>query len=334
MPASHPPARIAALGLLLAAACAPPDDSATVVQEATVVTFNTGTTEGLVPDDDPNGGYGSEQAGWSDAWYGDGLAFLAVMEDTRAWFESTQAQVVAFQEIFYSGDCGAIPEEYTPGFVCESWQQGDPTVAQWVLGDGWQVACHPGRNDKCGAVREDFGRFVGCDSDLCLEGLQGGEIDGCGSGTRVGRGTLELTDGGSLTLVSVHGSSGLSQEDQDCRKLQFQQVFEDLGDGEPAANGERNLIMGDMNTDPGRATEADESAAYLAQQVDGERFHFVTEAGADAEPSYAGIFNIDHVISDHLDGDCSIAGLTEDDPPVSEIVFFDHKAVACSVGPF
>lgn len=319
---------LAVLPLAVALGCPtgedPPDPLA-----ATVVTFNTGTSEGVVPAGEPNGGYGEEQAAWSDLYYGDGLAFEAVIADAQAYFAGVDPDVVVFQEIFHSGLCPEIPEEAYPGFVCESWQPGDPTVAQRVLGDGWQVACHPGKDDKCAAVHERFGTFRGCDGAFCLEGLDGGEVDGCGSGSRVGRGVIELAAGGELTVVNVHGSSGFAQEDKDCRVAQFELVFEDL-DGAPAASGERNLIMGDLNTDPGRMGDADPSAAYFAEQVQAGGFHFVTDVGEDAEPSYL-LLNIDHVVSDALDGSCRVAGLDGGGPAVSEILFFDHKPVACEV---
>jgi len=320
-------------GLALTALCGCPtdddDDSVADPLTATVVTFNTGTTEGIVPGGEPNGGYGEEQASWSDQWYGDGLAFLAVMADAQDYFERTDPDIVVFQEVFYSGVCAEIPEEYHPGFVCETWQPGDPTVAQVVLGEGWQVACHPGKDDKCAAVNRRFGSFAGCDDDFCLEGLDGGEVEGCGSGSRVGRGVIDLELGGTLTLVNVHGSSGLSQDDMDCRVKQFQLVFEDL-DGAPAASGEHNLIMGDLNTDPGRLADADPSAAYFAEQVTQGGFHFITDVGPDAEPTYA-LLNIDHVVSDTFTGTCRTAGLTDGEPAVSNIVFFDHKPAACDV---
>jgi hypothetical protein len=256
-----------------------------------------------------------------------------VVDDTRAWFEGVGADVVVFQEIFYSGLCPDVPADAREGFVCESWAEGDPTVAQVVLGDGWQVACHPGKDDKCAAVRRGFGSFAGLADDFHLEGLEGAEIDGCGSGARVGRGVIELVDGGELTMVNVHGSSGISSEDRACRALQFRQVFEDLGlgDGEPAANGAVNLVMGDFNTDPGRSTSYDESAAYLADAVQGSAFAFISEMGPDAEPSYQGLANIDHVISDGLSGDCVVPGVSEGEPAVSEIVFFDHHPVVCEL---
>jgi hypothetical protein len=147
---------------------------------------------------------------------------------------------------------------------------------------------------------------------------------------------IDRVDGGSVTLVNVHGTSGLGQDDFDCRAKQFALVFEDLGlgDGEPAANGEVNLIVGDFNTDPERNWDFDLSAAKIREHVgDGKRFHYVSDAGEDAVPSYAGIFNIDHVLSDGYHGSCWIAGLSDGRPAVSTVRYFDHKPVVCHVDP-
>ncbi|MCB9760581.1 MAG: hypothetical protein H6739_12135 [Alphaproteobacteria bacterium] len=245
--------------LLLLLACAP-DAPAPL----TVVTFNTGTTEGLPHDDPPDDGYTSDHAAISDAWYGDGLAWLPAVEATRAWFADLQPDVVAFQEVFWTGACADIPVEHHADFACEGWTEDTPTVALQVLGPGYQVACHPGKPDKCLGVRAAFGRFAGCDEDLCLEGLDGFTVAGCGSGARVARGVIERADGGALTVVNLHGSSGFSGDDQACRVAQFEQAFVDLGDGAPGASGAENLVLGDLNTDPGRLTGADPGAARRA----------------------------------------------------------------------
>jgi hypothetical protein len=298
----------------------------------TVVTFNTGAPAELQTDETPNGGYGTAQGAITDEYYGNGLAWAAAVEDTRRFFAEVQADVVAFQEIFYSGDCPSVPPETYPGFVCETWEPGDPTVAQVVVGEGWQVACNPGKPDKCLAVRRTVGAFRGCATDLCLDGLAGAVVEGCGSGSRVGRGVIDLVAGGTVTVVIVHGSSGLAPADMDCRARQFALVFEDLGDGAPAANGERNLVMGDFNTDPVRAAEFDPSAAYVLEHVgEGKRFHLVTPDGPDATPTYGGLFSIDHVISDAFTGSCWAAGVTEGHPAVTELVYFDHTPQVCAV---
>src|SRR5690606_35560323 len=130
-----------------------------------VVTFNTGTTDGLGHHAPPDDAYGSSQAALSDTYYGDGLAWLAAIEDARRFLAATSASIVAFQEIFYSGDCPSIPAEAYPGFVCERWRPGDPTVAQVIVGEGFQVACHLGKADKCIAVDRRLGSFRGCDAD-------------------------------------------------------------------------------------------------------------------------------------------------------------------------
>lgn len=295
-----------------------------------VATFNTGTTEGMGHDALPDDGYGLAQAKISDQYYGDGLAWLAVIEDTRRWFEANPVDVVGFQEIFHSGDCAAVPDEAKPGFVCESWKPGDPSVAQLILGEGFQVACHQGHSDKCLAVRKSFGTLQGCAADLCLDGLDGAEVSGCGKGSRIGRGVVELASGGSITLVNVHGSSGIAQDDQDCRLKQFELVFVDVGNGAPAANGERNVVLGDFNTDPARMADFDESAAFLSAQTgSGKQHRFVTRVGSEAPPTYGGLFNIDHVLSDAFAGSCWVAGASGGHAKVSETVYFDHKPHVC-----
>ena len=296
-----------------------------------VVTFNTGTSEAMGHDSGDDS-YTSQHAAYSDAYYGDGLAWVEAVEATRSFFAEVSPDVVVFQEMFYSGDCTGIPPEAQVDFVCETWQPGDPTVAQDVLGEGYQVMCHPGKDDKCAAVKRAFGSFRGCDSDFCLEGMEGYGVTDCGRGARVGRAVIDLVAGGSLTLVNYHGSSGITSEDQECRTQQVNQVFVDLGDGEPGANGERNLVMGDLNTDPGRWAGFDPSAARWTDFVgEGNPFHFISEVGEDAEPSYASMFNIDHVMSDTAVGVCWAAGLTQEHPPVIDAVSFDHLPVVCAV---
>lgn len=293
-------------------------------------TFNTGTSEGMGHDAPPDDGYGSAQAKLSDLHYGDGLAWQSVIEDTRAWFAENAVDVVGFQEIFHPEDCATIPAEAKTGFVCETWKPGDPTVAQSIVGEGWQVACHQGHADKCLAVRKSFGSIRGCAADLCLDGLDGAEVTGCGKGSRVGRALIELASGDTVTVVNVHGSSGIAQDDQDCRVKQFGLVFSDLGDGEPAANGARNVVLGDFNTDPARMADFDESAALLAEAGSGS-LHFVTEVGSESTPTYAGMFGIDHVLSDAFDGSCWVAGVSEGHAQVSETVYFDHKPHVCAL---
>jgi endonuclease/exonuclease/phosphatase family metal-dependent hydrolase len=298
------------------------------------VTVNTGTNPELPHDDPPDDGYGAEQAAYSDLYYGDGLAWVPVIEATRAFFDEVQPDVVGFQEIFSSEDCPLVPAEARPGFVCETWAAGDPTVAQLVVGPDYQVACHVGHHDKCIAVRRGFGAIRGCAGDLCLDGALGYELDGCGGGARVGRVVIDRAEGAPITVVNVHGTSGFSAEDQACRTGQVEQVFVDLGDGAPGASGEHNLIVGDLNTDPGRLAGDDESAArwldFAGPDAD-TGFRFVTAMGPDAPPSYAGLLDIDHVVTDTMPGTCWIAGVTEGHPAITDAVYYDHTPHVCAI---
>jgi hypothetical protein len=294
-----------------------------------VVTFNTGTgaTNGVDGDGDS---WTSTEQGIGDTHYGNGLAWLDAIDGTAQFFAALQPDIVAFQEIFHPAECANIPSELHAGFVCETWDAGEPTVAQMVLGDGYQVACNLEKPDKCAAVKLSFGSFRGCDGGLCLDHLDGAEPSGCGNGSRIGRGTIDLAAGGELTVVLVHGTSGVSGDDADCRVAQTEQVFVDL-DGEPAANGARNIVLGDLNTDPIRAALLDSSARRWNDFVgDDKAFHWVSDIGFDAEPTYANSLNIDHVISDVFTGSCRVPGVAGE-PPVLPTVHFDHKPIVCEV---
>ncbi|MEM9190710.1 MAG: hypothetical protein AAGF12_16110 [Myxococcota bacterium] len=290
----------------------------------TAVTFNTGTTDGLGHDDPPDDGYTSTDAETSDQYYGNGLAWNPAIDATRTFFAELRPEVVVFQEIF-GGDCGVVPPEGRSGFVCENAEAMDVSVAERVLGADYQIACHLGKPDKCAAVRRDFGSFRGCGEAHCLEGLAGAPIDGCGSGSRIGRGVIDLTDGGSITVVNIHGTSGFEADEQACRVAQFEQVFVDL-DGSPAANGNANLVLGDLNTDPARLRDGDPSALRFTDFVgEGKAFQFISDGSPIADPTYAGLLNIDHVVSDAFRGSCRTGEVTD-------AVYFDHVPIVCAVG--
>lgn len=299
-----------------------------------VVSFNSGTTPIMAEDDHPDG-YTDEQAAISDEYYGDGLAWLPAVDATRRWLAEVAPDLIVFQEMFYSEECASIPEDAHPGFVCENWSPGDASVIEDVLGPGYQVACQLGKTDKCAAVRTSVGAFRGCESSFCLDGLDGARVPDCGGGSRVGRGIIDLVDGGSITLATMHGTSGLSPGDQSCRTQQIEQLFVDLGDGsgEPAANGARNLVMGDLNLDPARSQAFDSSARRLAEFVGEDlAFSYITEVGEDAPGSYAGAFDIDHVMSGAFVGRCWHPGLSEGhEARVYDPSYFDHLPVVCDV---
>lgn len=298
------------------------------------VTFNTG-----IHDKDPDDGFSGSNGKIAEDYYGSGLSWNAAIQDTKAWFSTVAPDVVALQEIFDPEECPKIPADKKAGFVCATWKPGDPTVAQTILGPGYQVACHKGTHDKCAAVKLSFGKFRGCTGAVCPDGLGGTPVPTCGSAARVGRGVIDLVGGGTLTLVSVHASAGFESDNFDCRKKQFEQIFVNL-DGAPAANGTRNVIMGDFNTDPGRLTALDASAKTLADNVKAPRpFRFITDVGASVTPTYQQSYvpflpvgvNIDHVVSDKLKGSCWAAGLTAGHPSVSSTDYFDHRPIVCAV---
>lgn len=292
--------------------------------EARVMTFNTG-----IPNcsESPDAAYTCEDAEVAGEWYGTGLSHRSLFPDTRAFFDAVKPDVVGFQELFHAEDCPEIPVEFHAGFICEGWRPGDATVVQLILGEDYQIACHPGRSDKCLAVRKEFGRIRGCAGDFCLDHLQSGRTQGCGGGTRIARGVIDLANGGELVAVNIHGTSGITQADQECRVTQFQQVFVDIQDGSgvPAATGTHIVVLGDLNTDPGRFFLNDPSAATWREFVgSGRPFRQISDAGPLVTPTYLGLVNIDHVAGNVFAGECFTGEPTE-------IESFDHRPIVCDV---
>ncbi|WP_370306014.1 hypothetical protein [Sinimarinibacterium flocculans] len=321
-------AYLAALLLLGAAGCGGDGQSpapAAAPAGFVAVTFNTGIPQCARTAD---AAYSCEDADVAAQWYGTGLSFKILVEEARRFFDSLQPDLVAVQEMFYSGGCPDIPPEHHRGFVCEDYRPGDPSTVQLALGPGYQIACNPGKPDKCLAVKKSFGRWRGCEADLCLDHLAGARVADCGGGSRVGRGVLDRANGETLIVVLIHGTSGMTRSDEQCRVQQFEQVFVDLGNGSgaPAANGGRNLVLGDLNTDPGRQLLDASARAWNGFVGESLAFHSITDVGFSAEPTYAGLFNIDHVASDAYIGDC-VAG------QVTDIVAFDHLPIVCHLTP-
>ncbi|NOZ86708.1 MAG: hypothetical protein GXP49_10635 [Deltaproteobacteria bacterium] len=290
----------------------------------TAVTFNTGIHPKVGRD-----GFTSDQDKYLGDYYGHGLCWGPAIDEAKAFLQDVSPDVVVFQELFDVEECASIPDEAKKGFVCEGWSPGSPAVTETILGPGYIVACNWNKHDKCVGIKKSFARLKGCNNDYCPDGLFGSKIQDCGGGARVGRGVLEVSTGSILTLVNVHGSSGVKSSDMDCRTKQVEQVFQDLGDGRPAANGAINLIMGDFNTDPRSATALalDPSARRWADFVgNGKDFHFINEY----VKSYSNTFCIDNMISNVLEGDCWVPGVTGNHPDISPEGYFDHHPSATS----
>jgi hypothetical protein len=148
----------------------------------------------------------------------------------------------------------------------------------------------------------------------------------------VARAIIDRANGETLTVVSLHGTSGMKADDQACRVRQIERIFVDFGDGSPGANGAQNLILGDFNTDPGRAFALDKSAARWRDFVGpGKAFQFISKVGADAPRAYQGFADIDHVVSDAFAGTCRYPGVDKDSERVFAGTYFDHTPVVCTV---
>ena len=334
------------LAVVLLTACGD-DDASSGPIELRALTFNGGTTDGL-PHDLFEGtvrgdGYTSAMAEIADELYENSLSWNPAEAALTRYLAAQRPAIAAFQEIFHDPWCETIPVDPALDFVCRGYSPDRPLQVERLLGPDYQVACAEGQEDNCLGVRRDVGRILDCPLDEpCPGGLAGtGPPDGCSRGARVGRLVVELADGRELVVVNVHGTSGFSGEDMRCRVSQFEQVFVDRGDGTPAADGERNLVLGDLNTDPLLLEGLDPSATTWVRFVgdpddpddpdDPRRFRWISSPEPGADASYLGLVRIDHVVSDVGRGSCFVGGVTGGTEPPTDAIYWDHRPVVCDL---
>lgn len=307
--------------------------------EFTVVTFNAGTSSGQLhskDEEEGNGdGYTDEHAAEVDAHYGNSLSWNPAEAKAAEFLAELKPEIVALQEVFHDPWCEGIEVKPELDLVCSDYSLDRPYQMERLLGDDYQIACNLDAEDRCAAVRKDFGRFVGCPLDeVCFGGIWGPGLEAvnCSKSARIGSIEIELTDGRVLVLVNAHANAGMKESDMECRKHQFQQIFVDRGDGKPAAFGAANLIMGDLNTDPFLLAGADPSADELNKYVgEGKPFHYISSDSADGPATHVTTMHMDHVISDVILGNCVVAGESPGVAPVMESTVFDHRPVICEV---
>lgn len=297
------------------------------------MTFNAGTTTHL-PHGDGSDGYTDELAEIAADLYSNNLSWNPAEERLAVFLAEERPEVAIFQELFFDPWCEEIEVDPALDFVCQGYVADRSLQIERLLGTDYQIACAIGHPDNCVGVLRSFASLRGCPDDgAWLEGLDGlPPPSGCTGGARVGGVALDLPDGRTFTVVDVHASAGLSQEDMDCRVDQFTQVFEDRGDGSPAASGPLNLVAGDINTDPFVLAEADPSAAYWAAFTgEGLPFGYLSSSDEDGPATHVTGLRIDQVISDGLTGDCQVVGEGGAPGPLLDAVYWDHAPVLCQV---
>jgi endonuclease/exonuclease/phosphatase family metal-dependent hydrolase len=297
-----------------------------------VMTFNCGTTNQVLHKG--QGGYTAEHGDLIDASYRNNLAWAPAEEALRQFIAAHQPQVVVLQEVYYDGWCETDDLELPSGLdmVCDGYDKDAPLQIRRLLGDQYHAACAWHFADLCVGVRKDFGQLAACQDEVCIDALPGTPVDGCSSSARVARAEITLVAGGELTVVAVHTNAGMSYDDQECRGKQFAQVFEDSGDGAPAASGTANVAMGDMNTDPFAFVGADSSLDVWNKYVgEGKPFHYISADSYEDPVTHVTFMHLDHVISDSVIGECLVHGESPGTQPVMDSSFFDHRPVVCDV---
>jgi hypothetical protein len=303
----------------------------------TVMTFNAGTTDSMNHDiDEVNGGgdgYTAAMAEVNAREYSNNLAWGPAERAIAQFIAQRRPEIAGFQETFADVWCEEVHVDPLLDFACRDYHLGRRDQVARICGEDYQVACTESHRDNCVCVRKDFGHILGCDADYCPAGLAGlPPPSGCTKGARVGTIQIERCDGSLITVVNVHAIASLTEKNMACRVDQFKQIFQDRGDGVPAAHGDVNIVFGDMNMDPFLFIPDDPSAVYWNQWVgEGRPFRYLSADSAGGTPTHVTTMRIDHVISDVLRGHCEVPGETPGVSPVMDSMYFDHRPVVCTV---
>lgn len=298
-----------------------------------VMTFNIGTTEGL-DHDSGDDGYTQKMADITNDLYQNSLSWNPAEKALTAFLAQHQPDIVAFQEGFYDPWCESIAVDPALDFVCKDYTPTRPWQLRRLVGPDYQLAYANDQPDNFIAVKKSLGKIVGCPLDaVCVEGLHGlPPASGCTSRPRVGSIEVELNDGRKLVVVVMHGTSGVKLEDMLCRVDQVNQIFVDRGDGKPAAFGEANIVMGDLNTDPFLPPIDPSVVAWNGFVGQGKTFSYISSDSAIGPATYLDVVRIDHVVSDKVRGSCIVPGSTPGVPPVfADAIYWDHNPVLCDV---
>lgn len=303
-----------------------------------VATFNVGTSSQTLHDKDEEqgdgDGYTSTQAAYINDYLGNSLAWFPAEAALKAWLDKERPEIVAFQEMMWDPWCEDAPAPPPDiGLVCQGYTADRPWTAERLLGEDYQLAYAVGQEDLFVGVRRDFGRLDGCPETGRCTALTGQGVFGeCNKSPRVTAITVTVKDGRQLVLVNAHTTAGMNEHDQMCRAKQIDQIFLDDGSGQPLANGEVNLVLGDMNTDPFLFAGADASADQLNKYIGpGKAFAYLSSASAEGPPTHVTTMRLDHVASDALTGSCVVPGESEGTQLIMTTSFFDHRPVLCAV---
>lgn len=241
--------------------------------------------------------------------------------------------IVVLNEVFDAAYC-AGNNETNARYICHGYKARTPyQQVRRYLGPDYTIVCDGIAHYDCiGALTARFSMKECAAGKECLGAAvtpaHGTECKGLGSITSVSSAHLTF-NGKAITVVNGHPLNAVDHPGDACRHAQYQQIFETLADGQ------RNLIMGDMNGDPIRFPTIFKSFAYWNTKVGkGKRFryHSGPAEATPPPPTWEQFFTLDHVVSDFLTGTCRTLGHQADKHRLDHpLMRMDHLAIVCDL---
>jgi hypothetical protein len=238
--------------------------------------------------------------------------------------------IAVLLEVFDMRDCetddwvGAVDRVCTDADTTAPYQS-----ARRLLGDAYTISCDANAHRSCVGARTNRLTMANCEAGaLCMAGSTTGDhpiaCAGQGAFTSVSRVDLRwaATDT-PFALIAAHPLNATDATGDACRLAQYEQAFSTLpGDT-------HSLIAGDMNMDPYRFPDLFPSAEYWHTQIgEGARFFAHSVDESPPTPTWMGLATLDYVLSDFLEGSCTVLEGDVRLDPVGQSL--DHRAVLCA----
>ena len=241
--------------------------------------------------------------------------------------------IVVLNEVFDADLCHGKNEK-DPRWICNDHKNRSPyQQVRRYLGPDYTIVCDGIAHYDCIGVRTSRFTVKECAAGKVCMGesqtpVHPAACKGIGSITSVS--AAHLTIGGKgITVINGHPLNAVDFTGDACREAQYKQLFEVLADGQ------RTLIMGDMNGDPIRFPTIFDSFKYWNTRVGvGMRFRYHSGPAESTPPpaTFQSFFTLDYVLSDFLVGTCRTLGAVLDshklDYPVARM---DHLAIVCDL---
>lgn len=252
------------------------------------------------------------------------LCLTSVEAKVRDSIRALDPDLVALQEVSTAAQCEKRKESRRRKVCYSENLPADQEQARRLLGPDYTIAMAQGRYEAI-AVKVSAGSIEGCELGATCWTTDLPDLpEGCDPGFSVSA-VEAVIRGVRVRVVNAHPDSIRLE----CRVKELEQAF-------ALANGQRNLMLGDWNTDPYRGKGED--VTLWKREVEARPFRIHSGIAERDPPYYTDLVpwpwpdkSLDHVISDFAQGTCLTLGENPGTQRLDDHGDLDHRGLFCKL---